>query len=207
MEKMTIPSEQVLSVSGQTAPFFRKRQAICGEAILKKMSLYAFCSVAGLGLLFCFAFTSFALEASSGSNGKTDAAYAADFTLKDLTGKEIKLRDYKGRTIFMIFMTTWCRDCFASIPDLKAIYNRYHEKGLVMLNINIQESHEKVTAYSKKHNLPYPTLLDYEGTVSKKYGVGGVPVKVLIDREGRIICWNCRSLDSLIGKQFDATTE
>jgi len=40
-----------------------------------------------------------------------------------------------------------------------------------------------VAAYAKKNSLPYPTLLDPEGTISKSYGVVGVPVKVLIDRE------------------------
>ncbi len=55
-----------------------------------------------------------------------------------------------------------------------------------------------MAAYSQKHSLPYPTLLDQEGTISKSYGVLGVPVKVVIDRDGRIICWNCRSLDNLL---------
>ncbi|MBP1762909.1 MAG: thiol-disulfide oxidoreductase [Firmicutes bacterium] len=178
-------------------------QTVCKNEILRELSQYAVLYVLVLCLLLYFTFTSIAREASSDSFAKTDAAYAADFTLKDLTGKEVKLNDYKGRTIFLIFMTTWCRDCLSSIPHLKAIYNRYHEKGLVMMNINVQEPDEKVTAYSKKHNLPYPTLLDSEGIISKRYGVGGVPVKLLIGRDGRIMCWNCRSLEGLIEKQFE----
>ncbi len=140
---------------------------------------------------------------ASAGDAKADDVYAADFTLKDLNGKDVKLSDYKGRPIFLIFMTTWCRDCLASIPTLKAIYNRYHEKGLVMLSIDIEETHAKVAAYSKKHGLPYPILLDPEGSLSRKYGVGGVPVKALIDRNGRIICWNCRSLEEQLEKQFE----
>lgn len=140
---------------------------------------------------------------ASSDDAKADDAYAADFVLKDLNGKDVRLSDYKGRPIFLIFMTTWCRDCFASIPTLKAIYNRYHEKGLVMLSIDIQEPHAKVAAYAKKNSLPYPVLLDPEGTLSRKYGVGGVPVKALVDRTGRIICWNCRSLEEQIEKQFE----
>jgi peroxiredoxin len=143
------------------------------------------------------------LASASSDEAKADEAYAADFVLKDLNGKDVKLSDYKGRPIFLIFMTTWCRDCLASIPTLKAIHSRYHEKGLVMLSIDIQETHAKVAAYSKKHSLPYPILLDPEGTLSRKYGVGGVPVKALIDRNGRIICWNCRSLEELLEKQFE----
>jgi len=156
-----------------------------------------------ISFLILFYSASISYASASSDDAKADDAYAADFTLKDLNGKDVKLSDYKGRPIFLIFMTTWCRDCLASIPTLKAIYNRYHEKGLVMLSIDIQETQAKVAAYSKKHSLPYPILLDPEGSLSKKYGVGGVPVKALIDRTGRIICWNCRSLEELLEKQFE----
>jgi len=176
------------------------------EQLPYNINFAVFCIMVS-GIFFYLASTSPAQESFSEKSPKTDSVYTSDFMLKDLTGKEIKLSNYKGRTIFLIFMATWCRDCLASIPDLKAIYNRYHEKGLVMMSINIQESHEKVEAYSRKHNLPYPILLDSDGTISKKYGVVGVPVKVLIDRDGRIICWNCRSLNSMLEKQFDATTK
>jgi len=169
----------------------RRKKIRCGVCLV----------VISFMILFYCASAGYALASSD--DAKADDAYAADFILKDLNGKDVKLSDYKGRPIFLIFMTTWCRDCFASIPALKAIYNRYHEKGLVMLSIDIQETHAKVAAYSKKHSLPYPVLLDPEGTLSRKYGVGGVPVKALIDRNGRIICWNCRSLEEQLEKQFE----
>ena len=169
----------------------RRKKIRCGVClVLISFMILFYCASAGNAL-------------ASSDDTKAGDAYAADFTLKDLNGKDVKLSDYKGRPIFLIFMTTWCRDCFASIPSLKAIYNRYHEKGLVMLSIDIQETHAKVAAYSKKHSLPYPVLLDPEGSLSRKYGVGGVPVKALIDRSGRIICWNCRSLEELLEKQFE----
>jgi peroxiredoxin len=129
---------------------------------------------------------------------KADEIYAADFVLKDLNGTNVRLSDFKGKMILLNFMTTWCPECFASIPNLKAIHSQYYKKGLIMININIQEKEGKVAAYSRKHRLPYPTVLDEGGTISKSYGVVGVPVKVLIGRDGRIICWNCRSLDKLL---------
>ena len=130
---------------------------------------------------------------------------ASDFTLKDLDGRIVNLSDFKGRTVVLYFMCTWCADCRAAIPGLKDIYSRYRAKGLVLLNINVMESREKTTAYAKKYDLPYPILLDGDGNVSRNCGVVGVPVKVLIDRDGWIICWNCRSFDSLLEKQFERT--
>jgi peroxiredoxin len=93
------------------------------------------------------------------------------------------------------------------IPQLKEIHSLYSAKGLVLLNIDVRESEKKASAFSSKYNLPYPTLLDEEGKVSQDYGIFGVPVKVLINREGRIICWNCRSLDRLLEEQFNMKTK
>jgi len=134
---------------------------------------------------------------------KADDDYAADFTLKDITGRDVKLSDYKGRTVLLNFMATWCPDCRASIPHLKEIHSIYNANGLIIFNIDLLESRERATAFSKKYEIPYPVLLDGDGKVARSYGVLGVPVKVLINREGRIICWNCRSLDNLLEKQFE----
>ena len=132
---------------------------------------------------------------------------ASDFSLKDLDGHHVKLSDYKGRVILLYFMATWCRECPTMIPRLKEIHSLYSAKGLVLLNIDIRETEKKALAFSSKYNLPYPTLVDEDGKVSQGYGIFGVPVKVLINREGRIICWNCRSLDKLLEGQFNMKTK
>jgi len=132
---------------------------------------------------------------------------ALDFALKDLDGRNVNLSDYKGKTIVLYFMATWCPECRGAIPQLKEIYSLYNTKGLVFLMIDVMESKEKVAAFSRKYNIPYPILLDEEGKVYRSYGVGGVPVKALIDRDGRIICWNCRSFDNLLAKQFDVNAK
>ncbi|HYA15319.1 MAG TPA: TlpA disulfide reductase family protein [Syntrophales bacterium] len=131
---------------------------------------------------------------------------ASDFILKDLEGRNVRLSDYKGRMILLYFMATWCPECRSTIPHLKEIYSLYNAKGLVLLNINVMESREKALAFSKKYSLPFPTLLDGDGKVYQSYGVVGVPVKALIDRNGRIICWNCRTLDKMLEKQFELET-
>lgn len=182
----------------RTGPIFRQKQTGFDGVMRRRIWRYFTCFILIPGMIFFYPASESSAQRIPFINIKTDEVYAADFILRDLSGKNISLSDYKGKIILLNFMTTWCPECLASIPYLRAIYTRYHEKGLIIMNINIQETERKVTAYSKKHSLPYPTLLDQEGTISKSYGVLGVPVKVLIDRDGRIICWNCRSLDKLL---------
>jgi len=109
---------------------------------------------------------------------------ASDFTLKDLDGRTVSLSDYKGKTIVLYFMATWCPECRSAIPHLRELYASYNPKGLIFLSIDVMESKEKAAAFSRKYNIPYPILLDEEGKVYRNYGVGGVPVKAF-DRPGR----------------------
>ena len=161
--------------------------------------LFSFILVCNISIFFCIP-----KVAQGEETAKTqDDDRAADFTLKDLDGRNVRLSDYKGKTILLYFMTTWCPECRTTVPKLKEIYSLYNTRGLVILNINVMESMKKASAFSKKYSLPFPTLLDEDGKVYQSYGVVGGPLMALIDRNGRIICWDCRRLDKLLEKQFE----
>jgi peroxiredoxin len=123
---------------------------------------------------------------------------APDFVLGDLNENEIKLSDYKGKEVLLVFGTTWCPYCREEIPHLKNMYSRYKERGLEIFNIYIQESKEKVAAFAAKYELPYKVLLDVDGRVAFGYRVRGVPTKFLISKDGVILCRACRSIDVLL---------
>jgi peroxiredoxin len=128
---------------------------------------------------------------------------APDFKLKDLQGEKFKLSDQKGKQpVLLIFTTTWCSSCQEKIPRLKDIYGSYSKKGLVMVNIDIQESQDKVSRFAGIYNIPYRVLLDETAEVAKSYGVRGVPTMVLIDRKGMIVCRQCSSVEPLLDKML-----
>jgi peroxiredoxin len=154
------------------------------------------------GLLAFFAtFAAAEGQQSPPSGQKNDRAPA--FVLKDLAGHDVRLDDYKGKPVLLYFMASWCPQCRGMIPRLKEIDSLYSPKGLVILNISVMESREKMLAYSKRHNLPYKSILDTDGKIAQSYGVFGLPVMALLDREGRIICWNCRTYEKLLEKQLE----
>ncbi len=149
----------------------------------------------------------FSKEERTAAVAPTDETLAPDFVLKNLDGQDVRLTHYRGQAVVLIFGTTWCGYCRAEIPRFKEIHERYAPKGLVVLYIDIGESREKAAAFAEKYRLPYATLLDSEGRVAQDYGVAGVPTRVLIDCDGRIICWNCRSFDALLDRQFKASAD
>jgi peroxiredoxin len=126
-----------------------------------------------------------------------DAA-APDFKLKDLKGQDVSLGSLKERPVLLVFGTTWCPYCREEIPHIKEIYRQGKEKKLEVLNIYINEPEAKVATFAAKHELPYPVLLDKDGQVAERYQVRGVPTLVLLDRQGKIVCYQCRNLDAML---------
>ena len=126
---------------------------------------------------------------------------APDFVLADLQGGKFRLNDQRGKPVLLVFATTWCPSCREEIPHLKDIYARYAQKGLIMVNIDIQESRDKVSRYADKYELPYRVLLDENGAVSEMYGIRGVPAMILLDEAGMIIGGQ-RFIDPLLANMF-----
>lgn len=125
-------------------------------------------------------------------------AQAPGFSLQDLSGKTFHLEDYRGKVVLVNFTTTWCPYCKKDIPFLKRMYDRYRSRDFVILSVYIQESREKVSSFARRYELPYPVLLDTEGFASSRYGVRGVPTKVVIAPDGSIVCWMCRDVEKVV---------
>ncbi len=119
---------------------------------------------------------------------------AIDFTLKDQYGKEHKLSDYKGKTVFLNFWATWCPPCKAEMPDIQKIYETYDTEGddaLVVLgvaspNIGGEGSEEEIKAFLEENGYTYPVVMDTTGEVFGAYGISSFPTTFMIDRDGNV---------------------
>ena len=163
--------------------------------------------ISGIAVAVIAAFVFFAMPVWLAQRGATAAKdvredKAPDFILKDIQGGKFSLNDQRGKPVLLIFGTTWCPACRDEIPRLKDIYARYAEKGLIMVNIDIQESRDKVSRYADKYELPYRVLLDENGDVAKTYGIRGVPTLILLDEEG-MIAGGRRFIDQMLAKMFE----
>jgi peroxiredoxin len=164
------------------------------------------CKVALWGILIAAIISFIAVELFAypvlGYPKGTRQEKAPDFALNDLQGRKFKLSDSKGKPVLLVFGATWCPYCREEIPRLKDIYAAYGKKGLVFVNIDIQESRDKVLRFADKYKLPYRTFIDEKAEVASNYDVQGVPTLVLIDRDGMILCRQCSTVEPLLDKMF-----
>ena len=107
-----------------------------------------------------------------------------EFSLPDLRGNPVSLKDFRGKVVFVNFWASWCVPCREEMPSMERLYQKYRAKGLLMLAVNYRESRKEAQAFVDELKLTFPTLLD-DGTVSTLYGVFGLPATYLIDRQGR----------------------
>ena len=112
---------------------------------------------------------------------------APDFTLKDLKGNQVTLKNFKGRVVFLNFWATWCPPCRREMPSMERLYKQLKDRGLVILAVDMQESEKLVKAFISEFSLSFPALLDLNGDISSLYGIRGLPTTYIIDREGMII--------------------
>lgn len=112
---------------------------------------------------------------------------APDFALKDLNGKELKLKDFRGKIVFLNFWATWCPPCRAEMPSMERLYSEFKDKDLAVLAVDLRESAKKVQAFKEKYDLNFPILLDSDGTIGLTYGIRSIPTTYLVDKEGYII--------------------
>jgi peroxiredoxin len=116
------------------------------------------------------------------SIGKT----APDFELSDLSGKQVKLSDFRGKNVVLNFWASWCPPCREEMPEFQRIYSENSDK-LIFVGVNLQESKENAESFVKKLGIIFPILLDPNSNVKNMYNVFTQPVTYFIDSSGKIV--------------------
>ncbi len=111
---------------------------------------------------------------------------APDFTLKDVDGHEVALKSLRGKFVLLSFWGTWCPPCREEMPHIKSLYDEFKDRCLVVVCVAVNDTADKTRKYFEDQKLPFLNLLDDERDVSTKYGAGGVPRVILIDKEGAV---------------------
>ena len=117
----------------------------------------------------------------------SNSAKAPDFNLKDQYGVVHSLENYKGKVIFLNFWATWCPPCKKEMPDIENIYKEYGEnkKDVVILGVNSEKENE-VKKFLKDKGYTFPTVIDENSEVMRKYFIQAFPTSFVIDKEGNV---------------------
>ncbi|WP_343337061.1 Thiol-disulfide oxidoreductase ResA [Terrisporobacter petrolearius] len=118
---------------------------------------------------------------------------ALDFTLYDQYGKEHKLSDYKGKTVFLNIWATWCPPCKAEMPHIEELYNEYNKNnedviilGVSTPNLGNEGDEKHISKFLKDNEYTFPVVFDNNADLIYGYSIQSFPSTFIIDKEGYV---------------------
>ncbi len=115
-----------------------------------------------------------------------DAKYL-NLELENISAKKEKLKDYRGKIIFLDFWASWCEPCKKSVPKIDKIREATKDIKIEFLGINTDSSKtlEEIKEVSKEFQIKYKSLLDPKLELVHELNVEGQPAFLVFDKYGK----------------------
>jgi peroxiredoxin len=120
------------------------------------------------------------------------------FSFPDLNGRIVSDTDprFQGKVVIVSVGGSWCPNCHDEAPLLVDLYRRFHSHGLEIVELSFEEADqlknpERVRAFIKKYDIPYPVLLpgepsELEAKIPQAANLAAFPTTFFLGRDGRV---------------------
>ncbi len=113
---------------------------------------------------------------------------APGVTLLTLDGGGASLTDHRDKLVVLNFWATWCQPCTVEMPSLEALWQRYRDRGLIVVAVSVDRVAPKalLEPYVRNLKLTFPILLDPESKTSDRWRVTALPATFLVRPGGEV---------------------
>jgi peroxiredoxin len=117
------------------------------------------------------------------------------FTAPTVDGRELKLRDYRGRVVVVTFWATWCPACRNELPEWKRVYQRWRKsiQPVEFVGISLDDDRPYLRKYLQQQGVTWPQVFisspaqsRWRNSLAQFYRVDAIPQTFVVDREGMI---------------------
>ena len=134
--------------------------------------------------------------------GNTLGKPAPNFSAPSPEGKTISLKESLGKVTIIDFWASWCGPCRAENPNVVAMYNELHDKGLNIIGVSLDKDAAKWKEAIAKDKLTWAhvsNLKFWDEPIAKQYNVQSIPATFILDAKGNIVAKDLRG-DALKAK-------
>lgn len=101
--------------------------------------------------------------------------------------RTVSLAAYAGKVVYLDFWASWCAPCRQSFPWMNELTQRYGQKGLVVLGVNLDQRVEAAQEFLKSNPARFTVAFDRAGQTPRLYGVKSMPSSFLIGPDGKVL--------------------
>jgi peroxiredoxin len=109
---------------------------------------------------------------------------APDFTMRALSGGNLRLSEHRGDVVLVGFWTSWCGTCRAYLERLNRLHATYGTAGLVVVGVSLDDDARRAASLADAVGAKFPNVFDGRKDLGPTWRVGDVPMTVLVDRAG-----------------------
>jgi len=134
-------------------------------------------------------------QAEENAKNTSVGAKAPNFSAPNPEGKEVALNDVLGKVTLIDFWAAWCKPCRAENPNVLAVYNKYHDKGLNIIGVSLDRTAEAWKKAISDDGLPWnhvSNIAYFNDPIAKLYNINAIPAAFLLDDQGVIVAKNLR---------------
>ncbi len=133
-------------------------------------------------------------------NSTAVGSVAPDFSAPGVNGKMISLKESLGKITIVDFWASWCAPCRAENPNVVAIYNEFHAKGLNIIGVSLDRDGEaakwkEAIANDKLAWTQVSNLKFWQDPIAMTYNIKSIPATFLLDANGKIIAKDLRGAE------------
>ncbi len=118
------------------------------------------------------------------SPSEPNATAAPAFSLPTRDGATVSLESLKGKVILVDFWASWCGPCQKSFPWLASLHERFADKGLTIVAVNLDKKRAAAETFLQKVPAPFLVAFDPSGKTADAYKVTALPSTYLVGPTG-----------------------
>ena len=132
------------------------------------------------------------------ANGIEVGSTAPDFSAKTPDGKTVSLKESLGKVTIVDFWASWCKPCREENPNVVALYNELHAKGLNIIGVSLDKEAGAWKEAIAKDQLAWnqvSNLKFWKEPIAETYGVKSIPATFILDANGKIVAKDLRGAE------------